>query len=74
VRILRHRPTRQFVALLIECRCGRKFLHRLDRPMVACLSCGRLEDLARLVARKTGKRAAVHSKARRVARRALVRR
>jgi hypothetical protein len=74
VRILRHRPTRQFVALLIECDCRRKFLHRLDRPMVACLSCGRLEDLVRLMARARAKRTAARVKARRVARHALVRR
>jgi hypothetical protein len=72
VRILRHRPTRQFVVVLVECRCRRKFLHRLDRPMVACLSCGRLEDLARLVERRSARRAAVRPKARRVARRGLV--
>ncbi len=49
MRILRHRATRHFVALLIGCRCGRRFLHRLDRPAVACVSCGRLQQLSDLV-------------------------
>jgi hypothetical protein len=49
MRILQHRPTRRFVALLIGCSCGRKFLHRLDRPVVACLHCGKLDEVARLV-------------------------
>jgi len=49
MRILRHRPTRHFVALLVACRCGERFLHRLDRRLVGCLSCGRVEDLARML-------------------------
>ncbi|HXY41399.1 MAG TPA: hypothetical protein VEQ10_17115 [Vicinamibacteria bacterium] len=49
--ILRHRPTRRFVALLVRCRCGRKFLHRLDRPRVACLRCGRTAELRPMVER-----------------------
>jgi hypothetical protein len=50
MRILRHRATRHFVAVLVRCACGRKFLHRLDRSVVACLECGRMEDLDGLVA------------------------
>jgi hypothetical protein len=49
MRILRHRPTLRFVALLIECECGRQFLHRLDRPVVPCLNCGATGDLRRLL-------------------------
>jgi hypothetical protein len=49
MRILHHRPTRRFVALLIGCSCGRKFLHRLDRPVVACLRCGSLDEVSRMV-------------------------
>lgn len=49
MRILHHRTTRRFVALLIGCRCGSKFLHRLDRPSVACVRCGRLQKLSVLV-------------------------
>ncbi len=49
MRILRHRATRHFVALLIGCRCGRRFLHRLDRPAVVCVSCGRLRQLSTLI-------------------------
>ena len=26
-----------------------KFLHRLDRPVVACLRCGRTDDLGRII-------------------------
>jgi len=50
MRILRHRATRHFIAVLVGCACGRKFLHRLDRSLVACLECGRMEDLDGLVA------------------------
>lgn len=49
MRILHHRPTRRFVALLVGCKCGRKFLHRLDRPVVACLHCGSLDEVGRMV-------------------------
>jgi hypothetical protein len=51
MRIIRHRRTRHFVALLVGCRCGRRFLHRLDRPVVACFRCGRVRELSRLVER-----------------------
>jgi hypothetical protein len=49
MKILNHRPTRRFVALLVRCQCGKKFLHRLDRPVVACLRCGSLAEMSRLV-------------------------
>jgi len=49
MRILRHRQTRHFVALLVRCVCGQKFVHRLDRPVVACLHCGRIDDVARMI-------------------------
>ncbi len=49
MRILHLRPTLRFVALLVGCSCGRKFLHRLDRPVVACLHCGKLEEVRRMV-------------------------
>ncbi len=51
MKILRHRPTSRFVALLVRCRCGRKFLHRLDRPRVVCLVCGRTAELRPMVER-----------------------
>jgi predicted methyltransferase MtxX (methanogen marker protein 4) len=49
MKILHHRATRHFIALLVGCRCGKKFLHRLDRPVVACLQCGRTDDLGRII-------------------------
>lgn len=49
MRILHHRKTSRFVALLIGCECGRKFLHRLDRPVVPCLNCGATSELRRLL-------------------------
>jgi hypothetical protein len=49
MKILHHRATRHFIALLVGCRCGKKFLHRLDRPVVACLHCGRADDLGRII-------------------------
>jgi hypothetical protein len=51
MRILHHRATRRFTALLVGCSCGRKFLHRLDRPVVACLKCGGLDEVAAMIAR-----------------------
>jgi hypothetical protein len=70
MKILHHRQTRHFVALLVRCRCGRKFLHRLDRPRVACLRCGRLDDLARLIEKLREERDAERRRAPRAARRA----
>jgi hypothetical protein len=72
MRILRHRSTRHFVALLVGCRCGRKFLHRLDRPVVACLRCGRLDDLGRLIEALRSVRQSERRRAPRAARRARV--
>jgi hypothetical protein len=51
MRILLGRPTRRFVAVLVKCGCGRKFLHRLDRPRVTCLRCGRTDEMQALVRR-----------------------
>jgi predicted methyltransferase MtxX (methanogen marker protein 4) len=70
MRILHHRATRRFVALLVLCRCGRKFLHRLDRPVVACLRCGRVDDLGRMIERLHAALEAERRRAPRVARRA----
>ena len=74
MKILHHRQTRHFVALLVRCRCGRKFLHRLDRPTVACLSCGRLDELGRLIEQLRVERDAERRRAPRAARRAGARR
>jgi hypothetical protein len=49
MKILRHRETRRFIALLVGCRCGGRFLHRLDRPVVSCLRCGRTDALGRII-------------------------
>ena len=49
MRILHLRQTRRFVALLVSCNRGCKFLHRLDRPVVACLQCGCLGDVGLMV-------------------------
>jgi hypothetical protein len=49
MKILHHRATRHFIALLVGCCCGKKFLHRLDRPVVACMQCGRVDDLERII-------------------------
>jgi hypothetical protein len=69
MKIVHHRQTRHFVALLIRCRCGRKFLHRLDRLNVVCFSCGRTDDLARLVERLRAAREAERRRFPRAARR-----
>jgi hypothetical protein len=45
VKILRARPTRHFLYLLIQCRCGKKFGHRADRHTIVCYKCGRLATL-----------------------------
>jgi hypothetical protein len=37
--------------MLIGCGCGRRFLQRLDRPVVACFRCGRLRDLGPMIGR-----------------------
>jgi hypothetical protein len=73
MKLLHHRATRHFIALLIECPCGRKFLHRLDRPVIACLRCGRTDDMGRLIEKLRGAREAERRRAPRAARRARTR-
>ena len=72
MKILHHRPTRRFVALLIQCRCGRKFLHRLDRPVVSCLSCGRTDEMRAVITRFRLAAATTRTSLGRVARRGRV--
>ena len=69
MKIVRHRQTRHFVALLVRCQCGRKFLHRFDRLMVACLRCGRVDDMARLIEKLRAAREAERRRIPRAARR-----
>ncbi len=45
VTILRVRPTRHFLYLLVRCRCGKSFGHRADRRKIVCFSCGRMAEL-----------------------------
>jgi hypothetical protein len=52
VKILRARPTRHFLFLLIRCRCGKKFGHRADRPTIVCYHCGRMAALRELGGRR----------------------
>src|SRR5262245_22332167 len=52
VKILRARPTRHFLFLLIRCRCGKKFGHRADRPTIVCYHCGRMAALRDLRTRR----------------------
>jgi hypothetical protein len=73
MKLLHHRPTRHFIALLIECRCGKKFLHRLDRPVIACLRCGRIDDLGRIIEKLREAREAERRRAPKVARRGRIR-
>jgi hypothetical protein len=73
MKILHHRATRHFIALLVGCRCGRKFLHRLDRPVVACLHCGRIEALGRIIEKLRQARQAERRRAPKAARRARTR-
>ena len=70
--ILRHRSTRHFVAVLVGCGCGRKFLHRFDRPLVACLACGRVANLSDLVAPLRSRRRSERRLTPRAARRSRV--
>ncbi len=67
MRILHHRATRHFIALFVGCRCGARFLHRLDRPAVACLQCGRSDDLRRIFHKLRAAREAQRLRKRRVA-------
>ena len=73
MKILHHRATRHFIALLVGCRCGRKFLHRLDRPVVACLQCGRIDNLGRIIEKLREAREAERRRAPKAARRARTR-
>lgn len=52
VKILRARPTRHFLFLLVRCRCGKKFGHRADRPNIVCYHCGRMAALRELGGRR----------------------
>ena len=58
VKILRARPTRHFLFLLVRCRCGKKFGHRADRPTIVCFHCGRMAALRDLAGRRSLGRAA----------------
>jgi hypothetical protein len=73
MKILHHRATRHFIALLVGCRCGKKFLHRLDRPVVACLECGRVDDLGRIIEKLREAREGVRRRAPKAARRSRIR-
>jgi hypothetical protein len=68
MRILHHRATRHFIALFVGCRCGARFLHRLDRPAVACLHCGRRDHLGRIFDKLRADREAQRLRKRRVVR------
>ena len=84
MRILRSRQTLNFVYLLVQCTCGRRFGHRADRKTLTCFNCGRVADLAKvrmsdearkklLARRKKMRRILVHADMRATARRANVR-
>jgi hypothetical protein len=68
MKILRHRETRHFIALLVGCRCGGRFLHRLDRPVVACLRCGRTDHMGRIIEKLREARSAERRRAPKAAR------
>jgi hypothetical protein len=75
VKILRMRPTRHFLYLLVRCRCGKAFGHRGDRHKIVCFSCGRMAELPFLRAKslpKAGPRRQARPKPRRPSGRALV--
>ncbi len=55
VKILRARPTRHFLFLLVRCRCGKRFGHRADRPTIVCYHCGRMAALRDLRRTKAGR-------------------
>jgi hypothetical protein len=48
MRILRSRETLNFVYLLVQCPCRRRFGHRSDRRTVSCFHCGRVADLGKV--------------------------
>jgi hypothetical protein len=73
MKILHHRATRRFIALLVQCRCGKKFLHRLNRPVIACLQCGRTDDLGRIIEKLSTAREAERRRAPKAARRSRIR-
>jgi hypothetical protein len=73
MKILHHRATRHFIALFVGCRCGARFLHRLDRPVVACLHCGRVDDLGRIFDKLRTARDAERRRAPKAARRSRIR-
>src|SRR5258708_40188278 len=75
VKILRVRPTRHFLYLLVRCRCGKSFGHRADRRKIVCFSCGRMAELPLLRAKpipKAESRREPRPKPRRTRGRALV--
>ena len=51
VKVLRARPTRHFIYLLVRCRCGKTFGHRADRRAIVCYYCGRMADIRRIYRR-----------------------
>jgi hypothetical protein len=69
MKLLHHRATRHFIALLVQCGCGKKFLHRLDRPVIACLQCGRIDDLGRIIEKLRAAREVERRRAPKAARR-----
>jgi hypothetical protein len=73
MKILNHRATRHFIALLVGCRCGRKFMHRLDRPVVVCARCGRIDDLGLIIEKLREARDAERGRAPKAARRSRFR-
>jgi hypothetical protein len=73
MKLLHHRATRHFIALLVQCRCSRKFLHRLDRPVITCLRCGRTDDLGRIIEKLRTVREAERGRAPKAARRSRTR-
>jgi len=73
MKLLHHRETRHFIALLFQCRCSKKFLHRLDRPVVTCLHCGRTDDLGRIIEKLRAAREAERGRAPKAARRSRTR-
>jgi hypothetical protein len=73
MKLLHHRATRHFIALLVQCRCSRKFLHRLDRPVIICLRCGRTDDLGRIIEKLRTVREAERGRAPKAARRSRIR-
>lgn len=61
LKILRARPTRHFLFLLVRCRCGKRFGHRADRRLIVCYHCGRIADLTAVRRRRERKPAKARS-------------